>query len=88
MGKRKITITVETHTLLSVRRRKILTRAWCQQCSDFTEFTSLEEAVALTSCDDADLNELIASEKLHTIKTLKESPLVCFLSILRHITKA
>lgn len=58
------------------------------ECSDFTEFASLEETVALVSCDSDALAELLESEKLHTIRTLKDAPLVCFTSILKHMTEA
>lgn len=87
-GKRRIIITVETDSVLLVRRRRNSSRAWCEQCAEFTKLASFEEALALTSSDDAAISELIETGKLHAIKDINESLLICLLSIMRQMHKA
>lgn len=86
LGNRKIRITVETDSVLLVRRRNSR-RAWCEKCADFTESASFEEADALASADAATLTRLVRSERLHLIKGTNESLFVCLLSILKQIAK-
>ena len=88
VSKRKIRITVDTDSVVLVRRRQNLTQAWCEKCVAFTECSSFQEACALTSSDANALAELIQSEKLHLVKTPDAAVLVCFLSILKQISKA
>ena len=84
---KKIRITVETDSVLLVRRRRTLKRVWCEKCADFTECASFQEAYALTSSDANALTELIRSDKLHLVKTPDEAVLVCFLSLLKQISR-
>lgn len=86
--RRRIRITVETESVLLVRRRRRGTaRAWCARCADFTEWASLEEACAVTSVDAEALAKLIQAEKVHLIDAPDEPRTVCFLSILSLIPK-
>jgi hypothetical protein len=88
VNKKKITITVETDSILLVRRGRNSMRPWCAMCNAFTELASLEEASVLTSFDAATLTQLIKAKKLHPIEAPDGLRLVCFLSILRQMPKA
>lgn len=84
MSKRKIRITVETDSVLLVRRANS-SRAWCEKCADFSEYASIEVAIALASADTDTLTQLVRADRLHLTKATDESPLVCLRSILKHI---
>lgn len=82
MNKSKLRITVETDSLLLIRRRRNLIQAWCDKCSGLTEFTSLEDASVLIAAAAHIVIQLIDEEKLHSIKARDESLIVCLPSIL------
>ena len=84
MSRRKITITIETYSLLLVRWPG-LRRLWCERCAAFTRVATLEETSRLISTDAATLIQLIESEALHSINAPDRARLVCFLSIQREI---
>jgi hypothetical protein len=79
---------VETDSVLLVRQRATPRRAWCARCAEFTELASFEDALTITSSDDAALSELIKTGTLHAINDINESLLICFLSIIRQMHKA
>jgi hypothetical protein len=78
--KRKITITIETHQLLVIRKRNKL-RAWCAACSEQSDFATLGEACALTANDAETIYQLIVNEKLHSVKAPDGLPLICLQSV-------
>lgn len=87
-SKRRIIITVETDSVLLVRQRKTATRVWCEKCGEFTEPATFEETMALIPSDVGAIAELIEAGKLHLIKGLNQSLLVCLLSVMRRAHKA
>ena len=72
MGNRKITITVETDSVLLVRRRNSK-RVWCRKCANFSDYDSVEDANAMTSADTDILTQLLQSHRLHLINAHNES---------------
>jgi hypothetical protein len=78
--RRKITITVETHQLLVIRKRSKV-RAWCAACGEQSDFTTLSEACALTANNADTIYQLIVNEKLHSVKAPDGFPLICLQSI-------
>ena len=86
-GRRRISITVETDSVLLIRSRRKMPRGWCAKCAGYTEFMPLQEARALMSSDAATLSQLIDSESLHLSKDADQPSLVCFLSILKYIPR-
>jgi len=81
VGKRKITITIETEQLLVIRKRRKV-RAWCAACGGQSELATLEEACALTANDADAIYQLIVKEKLHSVSAPDGAPLVCLRSLI------
>ena len=80
--RRKIKITVETESVLVVRRRASLRRAWCVGCTAPATFAPLGEVCALTLHDAATLQRLSAAGQLHLIEAPDGVPLICLRSAL------
>jgi hypothetical protein len=80
--RRRIKITVETESVLVLRRRAASCRAWCAVCFATTAFAPLAEACELTASDAATVRRLLAAGRLHSIEASDGSPLVCLRSAL------
>lgn len=81
MNKTKVRITVETDSVLLIRRRNLI-QAWCNKCSGLTEFASLEDTSVLIAAAANTVIQLIDEQKLHSMKARDESLIVCMPSIL------
>ena len=79
--RRRIKITVETESVLVLRRRAVSCRAWCAGCFA-TTFAPFAEACELTASDAATVRRLLAAGRLHSIEAPDGSPLVCLRSAL------
>lgn len=82
VSKTKVRITVETDSVLFIRRRRNLVQAWCDKCCGLTEFASLEDASILIAAAANIVIQLIDEQKLHSLKAGDESLIVCLPSIL------
>ena len=80
--RRRIKITVETESVLVLRRRAAPCRAWCADCFATTTFAPFAEACELTASDAATVRRLLAAGRLHLIEAPDGSPLVCLRSAL------
>jgi hypothetical protein len=80
--RRRIKITVETESVLVVRRRPVLCRAWCAGCSAPSVFAPLGEVCALTLHDIATLERLSVEGPLHAVEADDGATLVCLRSAL------
>ena len=80
--RRKIKITVETESVLIVRRSSGQRRAWCVGCSAPATFAPLGEVCALTAHDATTLQRLLAAGQLHALEAADGVPLVCLRSAL------
>ena len=80
--RRRIQITVETESVLVLRRRAVLCRAWCAGCFATTTFAPFAEACELTASDAATVRRLLAAGRLHSTTAPDGSTLVCLRSAL------
>jgi hypothetical protein len=81
MGKR-IRITVDSQSVLIVRRRRGFFRAWCEGCARLADFIPLEEACALAGRDAAGARRLLEAGRLHALAPGGGSILICLRSVI------
>src|ERR671938_218765 len=74
---RKIKITVETESVLVLRRRAAPCRAWCAGCFATTTFAPFAQVCELTASDAATVRRLLAAGRLHSIEASDGPPLGC-----------
>ena len=80
--RRRIQITVETESVLVLRRHAAPCRAWCAGCFATTTFAPFAQVCELTASDAATVRRLLAAGRLHLIEAPDGSPLVCLRSAL------
>lgn len=80
--RRRIKITVETESVLVVRRRIVLCRAWCAGCFAPSAFAPLGEVCALTLHDTAALRRMLVEGLIHAVEAGDGAMLVCLRSVL------
>jgi hypothetical protein len=78
---KRIRITVDTWSVLIVRRRRGFFRAWCEGCARLADFIPLEEACALAGRDAANARLLLEAGKLHALAPDGEATLICVRSV-------
>ena len=80
---RRTEITVETHRLLVIRRRRGSVRGWCGRCLAEVEMITPNEAALLASVSSRTIYRWIEEAKLHFSEELSGSLLVCVDSFAR-----
>jgi hypothetical protein len=83
--KRRTEITIETHSVLAVRRRTGAPAAWCQGCDDLVEMITPDEAAKLSGLSSRAVYRLVETESIHFIETHDGSLLICLKSLHRSI---
>ena len=73
-------ITVETEQFVIIRRRQI-TRFWCSQCGDESEFIPAEAVDRMRTGGLSERNQLLAGDGFHLHKTEDGSVVVCVKSL-------
>jgi hypothetical protein len=79
-------ITIETDSLLVIRRRDSL-RAWCPQCGAEAEVIPLNEVGVVSNLVLAEVEAWMKSPDLHHTKTAHGNAVVCLNSMLKRIRK-
>lgn len=74
-------ITVETHQVLTIRRRGCA-RCWCSECGRPADMVRFDEAALLTGVAQGSLCDFARTEKWHLTKGADGSPLICLDSLL------
>jgi len=77
---RKTEITVETHRIVTIRRRRSL-RAWCVECGAEVDMVSLDEVQALTELTQPLLRDSAQAARWHFSEAQDGTPLVCLESL-------
>lgn len=87
LAKRKIRITVETHSLTILRMRDNSTSAmWCADCGSQTQSVTVELAARVCSVSQRAIFRLVQAGRLHFNETPAGELLICAES-LRRLTK-
>jgi len=66
--RRRTEITVETHRVLSIRRRAPLPRSWCEQCCREVERVTPDEAAAISRVKPRAIYRRLEAGDLHFIE--------------------
>jgi len=75
-------ITVETETLLVIRRAKAVS-AWCPDCRAEVDVITLDNDSLAEPAVAAQIQEWLATSKLHFCQTAKGSTQICLTSLFR-----
>ncbi|HKN71121.1 MAG TPA: hypothetical protein VJX30_08830 [Terriglobales bacterium] len=75
-------ITVETHSVLTIRRRRSI-RAWCPECGGEVEMVGLQEAEALTGMSGQAFRDSAKAPGWHFSDGQDGTGLVCLESLLK-----
>jgi len=78
---KKKEITVETHQVTVIRRRRSAHRAWCAACAQTVPMVSAEEAAALLGLTVRKVYRLVEAEGLHFTETREGWLRLCLDSI-------
>jgi len=81
---RKARITVETDTVMVVRRAKTAC-GWCPQCGAEVEVITLDNAGATEPAATAQLQEWLSTDKLHIWQIADGPAQICLASLLKCI---
>jgi len=82
MKLRKTRITIETHRVVVVRRRRMV-RFWCGECGEDSEFVLLEDLNGLLEDGANGVNRQAFSTELHFAKAQDGAVVVCVKSLTR-----
>jgi len=82
-GRKAVQITVETDSVLIIRRRSA--RAWCRGCAGYVDWVGIDEAKAFFRTAQPMLQDCAKAEHWHYSQTEDGSQLVCLESLLRSI---
>jgi hypothetical protein len=78
---RKIEITVETHRLTVVRRRREPARGWCRQCEKEVLMLPPDEAAGKAGVSVRTVNRWVEAETIHFNETNRGLLLICANSV-------
>lgn len=79
--KSRTEITIETDRMFIIRRRRLLTQAWCAACSEMVKMAALEDAAKLVRMRSREVYRAVEAGKLHFIETSEGRLLICFNSL-------
>ena len=84
--KRRMNVKVATSEVVLIRRgRAAAVEAFCEGCSDLSEFVGIEAAVALSSVSARRLVRLLEIGEIHFQETLEGQLLICRESMPRYL---
>jgi hypothetical protein len=83
LAKRKITVTVETHSLTILRTRGHASATWCAACGAQTQTVTVEVAARLRSVTQRTIFRLLEAGSLHFNETPAGELLICAESLRR-----
>ena len=79
MKQRKTRITIETHRVVVVRRRRVV-RFWCGECGEDSEFVPLEDLNGLLEDGANGVNRQALNAELHLANGQDGAVVVCIKS--------
>jgi hypothetical protein len=79
--RRRTEITVETHRVLSIRRRVPRPRSWCEQCCGEVERVTPDEAATLSRVKPRSIYRRLEAGDLHFIEDGSGAVWICLPSL-------
>ena len=79
--KKRTKITIETHRVQIIRRRKQAVQAWCPECSATVPMLTPEEAAALVNVTSRTIYRRVETGELHFTETPEGALLICLNSL-------
>jgi hypothetical protein len=81
---KRIQITIETHQLLTIRRRAVA-RRWCRECGCEVEVVGAGELEALTGVPGLALRDSARTQRWHLLEAEDGSGVLCLQSLLKSL---
>lgn len=77
----KTEITVETHSVLTIRRGSPYRLAWCEECGEQSQMATADETAILAGVSPRVIYQLIEARKVHFLETPDRVVFVCLNSL-------